>query len=63
MSNAPARKSQAIVSDGEGGFELVVTEVGEPRADEVLVRNLVRDPGRALACVERLADVRERLPV
>ena len=37
MSNAPARKSQAIVSDGEGGFELVVTEVGEPRADEVLV--------------------------
>jgi Zn-dependent alcohol dehydrogenase len=30
--------SQAIIGDGEGGFEVATTEVGQPRVDEVLVR-------------------------
>jgi Zn-dependent alcohol dehydrogenase len=30
--------SRAIIGDGNGGFEVAETEVGQPRADEVLVR-------------------------
>jgi hypothetical protein len=63
-----------VVDAGYRGFAPDVPVVGEPAAvaqafaelaelgfDDVIVRNLVSDQAAALACIERLAGVRERL--
>jgi len=68
------RVAQAAVSAGYRGFppaalvcgdvEQVAQAFSELAAlgfDEILVRNLVRDPGQALACLERVGAVRELL--
>jgi len=63
-----------LVEAGHRGFESAACVVGEVSQvaeafaalarggyDEVLVRNLVRDPARALACIERLGAVKQLL--
>ena len=38
MSHPDDVKSQAIVADGKGHYDIVLTDVGQPRSDEVLVK-------------------------